>query len=258
MLSFYVSYFSCIDKTPALHKLVKRNDPTAILDYIKQNNNVDIKDEQGETALFKAATYGNIEIAKIMLLNGADINAKSNSNSTPLLKAILCSKEAMIKYLLAEGADINARDKFLGGVLTMPALRACGGPRTNMVSELQIMQLLVNSGADINQKNTVGETLLFMASAAPIGYMRFLLENGIDINAKNIYGETALFEPTLIGNEKAVLLLLQNGADPTVQSIFGETPITIAKTNNYAKLLEYFEKYNTDDLMKIKDKGAYK
>ena len=48
---------------------------------------------------------------KLLLDNGADVNAKDTKNSTPLHRAILNASSAeVIKELLDAGADVNAFD----------------------------------------------------------------------------------------------------------------------------------------------------
>ena len=67
-----------------------------ILDCIKQNNidkikellysgvDVNIKDNYGETPLYYASTYGQLQIVKLIIEYGADVNAKDNDGDTPL------------------------------------------------------------------------------------------------------------------------------------------------------------------------------
>jgi ankyrin repeat protein len=49
--------------------------------------------------------------AKVLLQNGADINAKGQYDATPLMMAAWCKASAEIIHLLVEyGADVYARD----------------------------------------------------------------------------------------------------------------------------------------------------
>ena len=49
-------------------------------------------------------------VAKLLLENGADVNARDENGNTPLKIAINSGKEDMIEFLLAHGADANAPD----------------------------------------------------------------------------------------------------------------------------------------------------
>ena len=58
--------------------------------------------------LHSAICYNRIEIAAVLIRNGAQINAKNINNETPLHFAI--SKPNFINLLLENGADIDASD----------------------------------------------------------------------------------------------------------------------------------------------------
>ena len=61
-------------------------------------------------ALARASIIGDIKIGKLILDNGADVNAKNNSNETCLIIALRNRRKSMIKLLLDYGADINVSD----------------------------------------------------------------------------------------------------------------------------------------------------
>lgn len=243
-LGLIIILCACTDKVPQIHKLAKEGNVKALEQYLEQTENVDFRDKKGETALFTAAFHGKLEAVKLLVKYGADINAKNNNNGTPLIYATINLHEDVIRFFLANGADVNVRDKLLYTVLSWPAIRALSGPEKGIKKNLRIMQLLVNYGADINEKNPQGETLLFDVSVAPKKYLDFLINNGIDINKKNIYGETALFEPTLLGKNEVVLYLLRRGADPQITNIYDESPIDIAKSRGHTEILNNLQRFS--------------
>lgn len=67
--------------------------------------------------LQKACTWGNYDIVKLLIDNGADINLTwkgIESSSTPLMNAIRSGSEKkidIIKLLLEQGADKSSKDK---------------------------------------------------------------------------------------------------------------------------------------------------
>lgn len=242
-----IFFCACSEKIPPIHKLVRNNNDKALEKYVKQIENIDIRYKNNETALFTASFNGNLNAVKILIKHGADINAKNINNSTPLIYATINSHHDVIKFLLENGADVNAKDKLFGGVLTHSSMRAAAGPKDHMTGQLKIMQLLINYGADINQKSPEGETELFFASVvAPIEYLDFLINNGININTKNIYGETALFEPTRLGKNEVVLFLLRKGANPQITNIYDESLIEIAILNNHSEILNNLQRFSNN------------
>uniref|UniRef100_A0A0M3HHZ5 ANK_REP_REGION domain-containing protein n=1 Tax=Ascaris lumbricoides TaxID=6252 RepID=A0A0M3HHZ5_ASCLU len=58
----------------------------------------------GTTPLMFAAVVGNVDMARILLKNGIDINA-SLENFTALMIAVVCGNDAMVNYLLDMGAN---------------------------------------------------------------------------------------------------------------------------------------------------------
>lgn len=60
------------------------------------------------TPLHSAAASGNLEIAGLLLENGADANARQQSGFTPLHSAAQNGQVEMAKLLLEHGADIQA------------------------------------------------------------------------------------------------------------------------------------------------------
>lgn len=68
---------------------------------------VNLRDTAGWTALHFAAQEGSIEIAKLLIEAGAEIDAQDSHGNTPLMKAVFNSKGQgdMILLLRQHGAD---------------------------------------------------------------------------------------------------------------------------------------------------------
>lgn len=65
----------------------------------------------GDTPLHAACVIGSLEIVRIMLGTGVDIEIRDSLyDETPLLKAASTGKTDVIKYLLSKGADPHARN----------------------------------------------------------------------------------------------------------------------------------------------------
>lgn len=54
---------------------------------------------------------GNLEMVKLLLANGADVNQKNFRGSTALMAAAIDGTPSVVRYLLEQGADVNASDK---------------------------------------------------------------------------------------------------------------------------------------------------
>jgi ankyrin repeat protein len=85
---------------------------------------VDVQCAKGTNLLFTVACSGNVEMAKVLLKNGVDVDAMSMEdhllNGTPLFAAVMSSKQStdkvdrheMIKFLVENGADVNIKEGY--------------------------------------------------------------------------------------------------------------------------------------------------
>ena len=114
------------------------------------------KDKNGATALMVAAQAGHAEVVKVLLENGADVNATDGEGSTGLMYAAKHGHLATAKLLLERGADVNAETANIEGRWTALKEAAWGG-------NAGVVKLLIEKGADVNVKDEQGWTALMAA-----------------------------------------------------------------------------------------------
>jgi ankyrin repeat protein len=91
-------------------------DLTVVAQFVtEQQHSINIQNENGWTGLIMACFNENIELAKYLIENGADINATNHKGTTVFMyaKTPIQAKQhdtAFLAYLLDQGADINALD----------------------------------------------------------------------------------------------------------------------------------------------------
>jgi ankyrin repeat protein len=68
-------------------------------------------DKSGCSSLHIAAIYGNHHCARALLAAGARLDAEDDEGQTPLLSAVSFGHSDVVELLLAEGADPAKRDK---------------------------------------------------------------------------------------------------------------------------------------------------
>nr|5CBN_A Chain A, mbp3-16,Immunoglobulin G-binding protein A [synthetic construct] len=73
---------------------------------------VNAMDNFGVTPLHLAAYWGHFEIVEVLLKYGADVNASDATGDTPLHLAAKWGYLGIVEVLLKYGADVNAQDKF--------------------------------------------------------------------------------------------------------------------------------------------------
>lgn len=84
--------------------------------------------------LHEAAFAGDVELVKLLVENGADVDDRDVQGVTPLILAIQAGHSDIARVLIANGADVNARPASDGGVDSTPLDvsiyldRRAGGP----------------------------------------------------------------------------------------------------------------------------------
>jgi len=69
--------------------------------------NIEAVDRNGRTALFLAASFGNLNEVKFLLHNGADFDSKNDEGVSVLLAAAFSNQDRTVKYLLEKGATMR-------------------------------------------------------------------------------------------------------------------------------------------------------
>ncbi len=138
---------------------------------ISHGADVNIIGEYGKTLLHLAAQRGYHDIIELLLDCGANVNALDLSKSSPLFGATQCHHLQATKSLLSRGAEVNLTDD----QNMTPLLRAF-----QRVGNDEIVKLLVAYGANVNIRGCREElTPIHLAVAQNNkNLVEFLLENG--------------------------------------------------------------------------------
>lgn len=100
--------------------------------------------------------------------------------------------------------------------------------------DIETVNLLVQLGAGVNNiggwQGTPLHYAIWASGIDKITIIGFLLNNGANINAKNSNGETPLHIAVANGRLEDVTFLVKKGANVNIKSNNGESPLTIAET----------------------------
>lgn len=114
--------------------------------FISRGADIDLRNANGESALALAAWHGQMAAAQWLIERGARINTQ-DKHWSPLHYAVFGGHELMTDYLLAQGADIEARTTNGSSVLMMAVYEG----RESMVRKL------IEKGARTDVRNDWGD-----------------------------------------------------------------------------------------------------
>jgi len=217
------------------------NDDTIPLYFIIQ--------EVGSTrAMIETVTKNLIQSVKILLDNGANINALDSNENTPLIIAAFNGYVELVQLLLEKGADIyrrNKQDKTALMVTTLEALGQRWRSRNPVLlsrlkePRLEIAKLLIAAGANVNDYSNVPSEQTVLMEAAGSNYfemVQLLLDNGVDINYLTSGERSALDKAISSDREEMVQFLLEKGANPDPELV--NTPLMEAAVLGNPAIIE--------------------
>ncbi|MBN9079165.1 MAG: ankyrin repeat domain-containing protein [Rhizobiales bacterium] len=162
----------------------------------------EVRDGEGRTALLLATRQDQVEIARLLIEAGADVNAKDTIQDTPFLFAGAEGRDAILRLILATGkANLRDTNRY-GGVALIPAAHH-GHPST--------VRILLDTDIDIDHVNNLGWTALIEA---------VILSDGGPVH------------------QEIVGLLVDAGADREIADRDGVTPLEHARRRGFKEMAE--------------------
>jgi ankyrin repeat protein len=199
---------------------VKNNDLELVENLITYKwMDVNGKNGTGETPIFYAIFNGNLDMIKLLMKHGADVNVIPYYGRPLLMYAFLTNDIDIITYLINNGAQINVTEN--GESLVHYCIIGLGRSGTNItVSTYDYYHSILNilfekSELNVNtQHGDWGTTPLILAiNLNDVNLVKKLIEHGADVNLKKYNGASPLSNArNLTNGDNIVRLLLENGA----------------------------------------------
>ena len=151
--------------------------------------------------------------------------AQANADQTADLSAEVNA------WLSEQGFPVNALNA-LSDNKTTPLMRAAQLGASNVASEL------LNAGANIHAVNGDGNNALWLACfSESVEIINLLVQHGIDLNNQNDNGATCLMYAASAGKTKAVAALINAGCDVRLKTVDDFTALDMAANLECLKLL---------------------
>lgn len=214
----------------AIFAPIEESDMPLVNALINRGIDLTARDATGDTALHLAVNATDVEIAIRLLKAGSDVDAVGEGGATPLHCAAHTSQKRMVKALLSWEAKPNTRDdegnRPLDVARDAEMVRHELDRKANDVESLtplqraaedgdpEIVQLLLELGASVDEKNSNGSGQTALMVAARMGYPHAgeLLEAGANIEGTDKTGRSPL---DLASTQGFSRLLRDHGAKTT-------------------------------------------
>lgn len=120
--------------------------------------------------------------------------------------------------LIQYGADVNDTEEVFGDNLLMAAC---------VNQNLDLVKFALDCKIDVNSKDHYGRSplrLTLVAGNENIEIQNLLIERGANVNDQDMTGRTVLCYAARGGHTDLVVLLLKHGADPGIMDFYGRLP----------------------------------
>ncbi|CAN8005279.1 unnamed protein product [Ixodes hexagonus] len=124
---------------------------------------------EGATPLWCAAGAGYLDVVRLLVLRGADVNHPTRTLSTPLRAACFDGRLDIVRFLVEHGADVHLSNKYNNSCLMIAAYKG----------HLDVVRFLLARGADPDVQAHCGATALqFAAEHGHLAIVQELLAAG--------------------------------------------------------------------------------
>lgn len=210
---------------------------------IDNGGDVNARDSKGNSVLRRAITQGHTELVSLLIDAGADATAVEGDDNALLPLAVQTGDIEIVRMLLDAGADVNdeAGTSLVVGVFNMqfpaPGIHVAAARGME-----DILQLLIDNGADVNQSVSVdGENewppLTFAAVGNHVETIELLVANGAEIEGA-VEDVNPLLMAATIGQREATLKLIELGADVNQRDEFGNIALGAARNAGHEAIVE--------------------
>ncbi|CAG9766314.1 unnamed protein product [Ceutorhynchus assimilis] len=158
-----------IPKTAELTFHMKAGQGELTTQDILKEDDVDVLDDKGLTALHWSSAYGQYSTVELLLNHKADVNKLGPDEDTPLIFAASGGHHEVVKILISSGADVNHVDHLCNS----PLMYAAKGNHPHTCQEL------LSQGANFGLVNLNDDTALSIATESNCTAAQVIIENYI-------------------------------------------------------------------------------
>lgn len=229
----------------------------AVKSLLEAGYSLELKDEFGATALFEAVSVSSVEIAKVLIEAGANVDTAEGEWGMPLFNmAVSTTEMKLMDLLLKHKCPFDKKDRYGGTAIEEAAFSgdkeaykkclslglkdpspfhtACG------LGDLDQVKKAIANGQDVNERNPSwkNSALMFAASGQHLDVVKYLLANGADPNLENVIKEVPLHFAASMETPELVIALLDAGAKVNHKMDDGGTALDWAHADSVISVLK--------------------
>jgi ankyrin repeat protein len=165
-----------------------RGDAAEVRRLLDDGADANERDASGRTAVTAAALGDHVEVARVLIAAGADVDLQDSDRNNPLLVTGETGSVAMLREVLKGSPNLGATNRY-GGVAVIPASDR---------GHVDYVREILDTGIDVDHVNDLGWTalletvLLGDGDADHVEILGLLLDAGADRSIADRDGVTAL------------------------------------------------------------------
>ena len=219
------------DACPAMWK-----DPAVCRVLIDAGADLHTKDEYGRSPLHTACDSGALDIVKLLVRAGAGVRATDTKGRTCLHVAACSGHTETVRYLVSlPEVDVNHRDT-----------QNHAWYYAMDIKDTDVMQVLIDAGADIDRNISDGRSLLNTACVlGALDAVKMLVEAGAGVRTTNYKGWTCLHVAACFGHTETVrYLMCLPEVDVNHRDTDNRTALQLAALEKHTDVVQLFRTRN--------------
>lgn len=265
-----------IEGESLMHKVVIMDEPEIARELIEHGVELNFHGDLGKTPLHIAASFGRLEMVKILIAGKAQIDSLDEGSMTPLFNAIMGNRLGIVRYLISKGTNLEHVD--------------CDGHRPiEFAMTGSRMESLVKTAIEITSRNSPEQVHLQFQDENPAYESQYSIskslrrlnwferkhvvpnskqtrsenlsdflqhmqrqdgpfdgEGFLDLNVRNCAGETLLHQAVATKEEEVVGELIELGVEVNCFDHAGKSPFQLAAERGDKDVMEILLSGNAD------------
>lgn len=211
-----------------LQEAIDKKDTRAVEEILQKDFDVDFR-YRGQTALQLAVNLGALDICKLLIDRGANVDEADGELNSLLNSACWNGHGDVAKLLIQRGANLD----FENEACSTP-LHACAKK-----GRTEILRLLVAGNCSLNNPDRQGCTALFVATqSANYEVVAELIKAGANLDWADVHKRTPLMMAADQGLVDIACALIAAGANCDLQDSRGQTALLLAAIADHVQIVK--------------------